>query len=80
MECGFNEHLKDRLTYVPDVSLSVKIEKAAHFKIISAKSASLADRARITANRVLHAQPASENKALQSLNDARSVLAEMYEG
>ena len=25
-------------------------------------------------------RPASENKALQSLNDARSVLAEMYEG
>lgn len=80
MESGLNEHLKHRLTYVPDVNLSVKIEKAAHFNLMSTKAALMANRVRVNANQVLHAQPASENKALQSLNDVREVLAELYEG
>jgi hypothetical protein len=78
LESGLSEHLIDRLSYVPDMNLSVKIEKAAQFKLISAKSAFLANAVRVAANQVLHNKPASEGQALRSLTDARAVLAELY--
>ena len=78
LESGLSEHLMDRLRYVPDMNLSMKIEKAAQFKQISAKSAFLANGVRVAANKVLHNKPASEGQALRYLTNARAVLAELY--
>lgn len=78
LESAFNDSLREKFPYVPNVDLSQKIKKAAQFKLVSAESAFEANRVRIAANRVLHDQPASEEEALQSLVHVRGVIAELY--